>query len=91
MKVIAKIMRLGDIQTRQGRLGEYQTQGVMLQMGGDEERQSLFGTLFGQNIDVMRATGLRAGDMVETDLVFTTSERNGFVSNYVELRNVRKA
>lgn len=88
-QITAKVMRVADVQRRQGRMGEYMTQGVMLQPE-DGERQSLFGTLFGQNIDVFRQQGLAGGDRVECGLVFTTSERNGFVSNYIEICNPRK-
>ena len=89
MQVTAKVVRVADVQTRQGRMGEYKTQGVMLQPEG-EERQTLFGTLFGQNIDLFSQQGLAGGDRVECGLVFTTSERNGFVSNYIEICNPRK-
>lgn len=87
--VRVKLLRVGDVQTRQGRMGEYQTQGIMVQPEG-AERQSLYGTLFGQSIDVFRLTGARSGDTIEVGLVFTTAERNGFVSNYIEIVNPRK-
>ena len=91
MRLQGKITRLADVETRRGRMGDYQTQVVMLDLtGGDGLRQSLFGTLFGTSIDALSATGARVGDTVEVDVLFTTSERNGFVSNYVELRNPRK-
>ena len=82
---------MSEVVTKQGRLGTYQTQGIMLDLtveGGP--RQSVYGTLFGQHIETARALGLQFGDRVEVDTVFTTSERNGFVSNYVEFVNPRK-
>ena len=91
MKLTGKITRMSEVATKQGRLGTYQTQGIMLDLtveGGP--RQSVYGTLFGQHIETARALGLQFGDRVEVDTVFTTSERNGFVSNYVEFINPRK-
>ena len=89
IQIKAKVVRIADRQTRQGRLGDYETQGIMLQPEG-EQRQTLYGTLFGQNIDVLEQQDIHAGDQMECGLVFTTSERNGFVSNYIEITNPRK-
>ena len=89
--MIGKIVRLGKDETKNGRLGEYHTQGLMLDLTGDDGvRQSVYGTLFGQSVDMAKALNLQFGDRVEVETVFTTSERNGFVSNYVEFRNLRK-
>ena len=89
--MIGKIVRLGNVETRNGRMGTYQTLGMMLDLTGDDGvRQSVYGTVFGQSIDVVQALNLQFGDRVEVETVFTTSERNGFVSNYVEFRNLRK-
>lgn len=83
-----KIERLGDVVTRQGRMGDYQVQGVLLQVNDDgEQRQSIYGSLFGQSIEELKSSGAKAGDRMKADAVFTTSERNGFVSNYVEFQN----
>ena len=91
MTIKAKIARIGEVETRSGRMGDYQTQGMMLDVTGDDGvRQSLYGTLFGSHIDTLAAQGLRGGDRVEVGLRFTTSERNGFVSNYVEFINPQK-
>jgi len=86
-----KVIRMAEVVTKQGRLGAYQSQGIMLDLtveGGP--RQSIYGTLFGQHIETARALGLQFGDRVEVGTIFTTSERNGFVSNYVEFVNPRK-
>lgn len=88
-QITAKVQRIADKQTRTGRMGDYEVQGIMLQPEG-EERQSLYGTLFGQNIDVLQQQEIHGGDRMECGLVFTTSERNGFVSNYIEITNPRK-
>ena len=84
-------MRLGNVETRNGRMGTYKSLGMMLDLTGDDGvRQSVYGTLFGQNVDLVQALNLQFGDRVEASTVFTTSERNGFVSNFVEFRNLRK-
>lgn len=85
-----KMVRLADRQTRQGRLGAYETQGMMLELER-EPRQQVWGTLFGSHIDTLGALQPRPGDELEVDCVFTTSERNGFVVNYVEFQNPRKS
>ena len=85
-----KIVRLTDVQERTGRMGSFKAQGMMLELGSNP-RQQVYGTLFGQHIDTLKALQLRYGDVVEVDTVFTTSERNGFVSNYVEFVNPRRA
>ena len=85
--VKGKIVRMDDVRTRTGRMGDYRTQGVMLK---PEEKQTVYGTFFEQAIDVAKSQGLRSGDTIEVELVFTTSERNQFVTNYVEFVNPRK-
>lgn len=89
IQIKAKVVRIADRQMRQGRLGDYETQGIMLQPD-EEQKQSLYGTLFGQNIDVLGQQDIHSGDHMECGLVFTTSERNGFVSNYIEIVKPRK-
>ena len=89
IQITAKVTRIAEKQTRQGRSGDYEIQGVMLQPDGDE-RQSLYGSLFGQNIDLLQQQEIHSGDRIECGLLFTTSERNGFVSNYIEIVNPRK-
>jgi len=88
-KMTGKLVRMTDIVNRQGRLGTYATRSLILELGG-EPRQTVFGTFFGSHIDTLGALDLRYGDELEVDCVFTTSERNGFVSNYVEFQNPRK-
>jgi len=91
MKLKGKVVRMTAVEEREGRLGTYQKQGMMLDLteeGGT--RQSVYGSMFGLHIETARALGLQFGDRVEVDTVFTTSERNGFVSNYVEFVNPRK-
>ena len=55
-----------------------------------EERQSLYGTIFGFEVDKFKELGLQVGDKVEAELLFSTTERNGYVNQYVEFRNVTK-
>lgn len=82
IKIEGKIERLGDTETHAGRMGEYQTQRVMLQVGGEgRNRQTVYGTMFGPAIEALQAMDAKAGDTIEVELVFTTSERNGFVTN----------
>ena len=82
------IERLGDVATRQGRMGEYKTRGVLLRTSEEgEARETVYGSLFGQHIDTLAALNAKFGDRIRVDALFTTSERNGFVSNYVEFRN----
>ena len=90
MKLRAKIQRIGQVETKQGRVGDYKTLGQMLGFDDGGQRQSLYGTLFGTQIDTFAALDVDYGSEVEFDLVFTTAERNGWVSNYIELRNPRK-
>jgi len=88
MHVTGKIVRLGEVQTRQGRAGDYQVQGVLLELA-QEPRQQVYVSLFGTHLGAFRAQQPCFGQQLEGDLVFSTSERNGFVSNYVELQNPR--
>ena len=86
-----KIIRIGKVEERQGRLGTYKSQGLMLDVSTEGgPRQSLYGTLFGQHIDVLASLSPQYGDTLEFDCVFTTSERNSFVSNYIEILNPRR-
>ena len=89
IQITAKVLRVSDVIKRQGRLGDYEMRGLMIQPEG-KERQSLYGNLFGQNIDVFQQQEIHSGDRIEAGLVFQTSERNGFVSNYIEILNPRK-
>lgn len=92
MKQIQGIIeRLGDVQTRQGRMGEYKVQGLLLRVNDEgQPHETLYGSLFGQHIDTLAALAVHGGDRIAVDCMFTTSERNGFVSNYVEFRNPQR-
>lgn len=91
IQITAKVLNVRDVEKRQGRSGDFELQGLMLQPENDgPQRESLYGTLFGQNIDVFQQQEIHSGDRIECGLVFQTSERNGFVSNYIEITNPRK-
>lgn len=85
------IERMGDIVTRQGRMGEYKVQGLLLRCNEEgEPHETVYGSLFGSHIDTLAALAPKFGDRIRVEALFTTSERNGFVSNYVEFRNPQK-
>lgn len=90
MHVKGKIVRMGQVQTRQGRAGDYQVQGVLLELA-QEPRQQVYVSLFPPHLGTFQAQQPCFGRELEGDLVFSTAERNGFVSNYVELQNPRIA
>ena len=88
-----KIIRIGKVEERHGRLNVYKLQSLMLDVTPEDgaPRQSLFGTLFGHHVDTLAALAPQYGDTLEFDCVFTTSERNSFVTNYIEIENPRRA
>lgn len=85
-----RIERLGGAETRHGRMGDYVVQNLLLRLDADDVRETVYGTFFGQHVDALAASGCAVGDRMGVDALFTTSERNGFVTNYVEFRNPMK-
>ena len=91
IQLIGTIERMGEVKSKQGRMGEYKVQGLMLRISIEgEAHETVYGSLFGPHIDTLAALKPQFGDRIAVDALFTTSERNGFVSNYVEFRNPQK-
>lgn len=88
MTQTAKIKYIKPEREVNGRFGSYKSQGVLLEWHDEnDQRQSAYGTFFANHLDAFQLLNAKAGDMLTVDLVFSISERNGFVSNFIELRN----
>lgn len=91
MELKAKICYVKERHTISGRLGATDVRGVRLEWTEGETKNSLFVSLFGTHLDAFEALDPKVGETLEGELVFSVTERNGFFSNYVELRNPRRA
>ncbi len=80
------------VKTIAGRNGEFESQGLRLaieeaQPDGSTYRHFLYGRMFGPHLDNFKAGAYHAGEEIEVDAYFSTTERNGYVSCYIEFRN----
>lgn len=90
MKLKAKIAYIKEPRTGQGRLGEYEMQGVRLEWTEEGVRNSIYGSFFESNLEAFRALNPAAGDTIGVDLSFAVVERDGYLKTLVTFQNPHK-